>query len=80
MRYPVLIEPDGKFFLVTFPDIPEAITQGESAEEAEEAAKDALATALGFYLEQGHEVPTPSKAKPGQSFVELPVDYTLERG
>ncbi len=28
MRYPVKMRRDGKFFLVTFPDIPEAITQG----------------------------------------------------
>jgi len=27
MRYPANFQPDGKFFLVTFPDIPEAITQ-----------------------------------------------------
>jgi hypothetical protein len=27
MRYPVNLKKDGKFFLATFPDIPDAITQ-----------------------------------------------------
>jgi hypothetical protein len=38
MRYPIDVKPDGKFFLVTFPDIPEAITQGKSLKEAKDAA------------------------------------------
>ena len=34
VRYPVTVEPDGKFFLVTFVDVPEAITQGSTYAEA----------------------------------------------
>ncbi len=30
MRFPMKIEPDEEFFMVTFPDIPEAITQGKA--------------------------------------------------
>ena len=35
-----------KVFLVSFPHIPEADTQGENPEEAMQAAQDALQTAL----------------------------------
>ena len=36
-------------FVVTFPDVPEAITQGEDEDEALLRAVDALETALSFY-------------------------------
>ena len=71
MRYPFDITPDGKFFLVTFPDIPEAITQGETLEEARLAASDALETALDLYSEDSRVPPTPSLLTPGQYSVEL---------
>ncbi len=71
MRYPFQIEPDGNFFLVTFPDVPEAITQGDSIEEAERMAHDALTTALDFYLDANLAFPTPSQVKSGQRFVEI---------
>ena len=65
-------------FVVTFPDIPEAITQGESVEDALVHASDALASALDFYIEDGNPVPTPSKPKRGQYMVELPASYTAK--
>ena len=71
MRYPVIIEPDGSSFFVSFPDIPEALTQGETFEEALAMAKDALETALEFYFEDERTVPLPSKPKSGQPVVEL---------
>ena len=78
MRYPVKLQSDGRFFLVTFPDIPEAITQGESEEEALRAAKDALETALDFYFEANRVVPDPSPLKRKQRFVELPVSLAAK--
>lgn len=78
MRYPVRLRRDGRFFLVTFPDIPEAITQGRSEEEALRAAKDALETALDFYFEDGRIVPAPSPLKRRQKFVELPVSLAAK--
>jgi antitoxin HicB len=71
MRYPIVMKRDGKFFLVTFPDVPEALTQGRTVEEAREAAAAALETALDFYFEQSRIVPTPSRIKRGGEFVEL---------
>jgi len=71
MRYPIEIKRDGKFLLVTFPDIPEAITQGRNLEEARQAAADALESALDFYFDASRQVPLPSRVKSGGEFVEL---------
>ncbi len=71
MRYPIDIKRDGRFFLVTFPDIPEAITQGETLEEARHAAKHALDSALDFYFEDSRPVPVPRKSRRGRESVEL---------
>lgn len=70
-RYPVKIEKDGESYMVTFPDIPEAITQGSSIKDALAMAHDALETAMEFYFEDHRQVPAPSKPKKGQHTVEL---------
>ena len=56
---------------MTFQDIPEAITQGETVEKALAMAKEALETAMEFYFEDNRAVPAPSKPKRGQQVVEL---------
>lgn len=60
LNYPVQLGPDGDSFLVTFPDIPEAITFGNTEEEALAHAVDALETALSFYVEKRKPLPEPS--------------------
>jgi antitoxin HicB len=55
--YPVTLEQDGNSTLVTFPDIPEAITFGED----EGAAQDVLETALEMYVEARRPLPVASK-------------------
>ncbi len=63
-NYPVNIEeqPEGGY-IVTFPDVPEAITQGEDMDEALLYAVDALETALSFYVEDRKPLPVPSLAE-----------------
>ena len=78
MRYPAEIQPDEEFFMVTFPDIPEAITQGEDVEDAKLHAADVLEAALDFYLESGRPVPTPSRPAPGQHMIELPASVSAK--
>lgn len=78
MKYPVKLEPDEEFLLVTFPDIPEAITQGENVEDALVHAADALESALEFYFEARRPVPLPSKPKRGQKTVELPASVSAK--
>lgn len=61
--YPVHLEPaEEGGFVVTFPDIPEAITQGEDEADALMWALDALETALASYIDDGQHIPYPSPA------------------
>ena len=76
--YPFILTPDNGGFVVTFTDIPEAITQGETKDEALAAAKDALESAIDFYLEDKRAVPKPSKAKRGQRVIELPASLSAK--
>ncbi len=77
--YPVTLKEDAKgMFVATFADIPEAITQGNTKDEALAAAQDALETALDFYFEDNRQVPTPSLAKRGQPVVELPASLSAK--
>ncbi len=58
LAYPVLIEESAPAdFVATFPDIPEAITGGDSREQALLLAEDALAVAIERYLDLGRPVP-----------------------
>src|ERR1039458_3415384 len=76
--YPVNLRKDGNSILVPFPDIPEAITQGDNREHALEMAKDALELAMDFYFEDRRPVPAPSKPKRGQDVVELPASLSAK--
>lgn len=69
--YPVNLRRNGKFILVTFPDIPEAITQGDNRAHALAMAKEALETALEFYFDDQRPVPMASRPKRNQAVVEL---------
>ena len=72
-NYPVTLTHDAADggFVVTFLDIPEAISQGETVAEAMKAARAALETALDFYSDDKRAVPAPSKAAAGQAVIGL---------
>lgn len=78
-KYPARFEadPDGGF-VVTFRDVPEAITQGDKQEDAAAMAVDALVTAMDFYFEDGRQVPAPSKAQAGEVLVALPLSIAAK--
>src|SRR5260370_19762766 len=79
MRYPARLKSQVEGgYVVTFPDIPEAITQGEDVEDALMHAADALESALEFYFEARRPVPPPSKPKRGHKMVELPVSIAAK--
>ncbi|MDK6202311.1 type II toxin-antitoxin system HicB family antitoxin [Oligella urethralis] len=78
MKYPFVLTPDAPGFTVTFPDLPEAITYGETKEEAIDLAYDCLVTALDFYFDDMRAVPEPSKVKDEQYAVMLPVSVTVK--
>ena len=76
--WPVDLEPqaDGTV-LVSFPDIPEALTEGETEEEALAEAQDCLAAALEGYVEARRPLPHPSPAC-GRSLVAPPPTLAAE--
>jgi antitoxin HicB len=80
MKYPARFTRDLEDggYVVTFRDIPEAITQGDTLDEAMLMAADALVTAMDFYFEDKRAVPHPSKPKRGEKFVELPASVTAK--
>jgi antitoxin HicB len=57
--------------VVTFPDVPEAITQGRSEADARTVAEEALVLVLLSYLERGKPLPKP-RAK-ARALVEIAV-------
>jgi antitoxin HicB len=79
MRYPVNLKKATEGgYVVSFPDIPEAITHGETIEDSLQHAQDALESAMEFYFEDRRRVPAPSKPKPRQHVVELPASLTAK--
>jgi antitoxin HicB len=66
VKYAALLEaqPEGGF-TVTFPDIPEAITEGDTREEALFQAADVLTLCLDERIESGLALPTPTTVKRG---------------
>ncbi|PNS13335.1 antitoxin [Mixta theicola] len=76
MRYPITFEHDETGWAVFFPDIPEAMTGGETKEEALAMAQDALVTAFDFYFEDRRKVPQPSLT--GEDFVEVPASVAAK--
>ena len=67
--YPVTLTPDDGSVLVTFADVPEAITFGADEQEALMQAVDALESGLSFYVDARQPLPVPSKVKRGQKTV-----------
>lgn len=72
MFYPARLEKDGNGWLVTFPDIPEAITSADTEKEALQMAEDALLTALDFYFEDNRVIPLPSDKFKTDYFIQVP--------
>jgi|HubBroStandDraft_6_1064221.scaffolds.fasta_scaffold748515_1 antitoxin HicB len=58
---------------VRFPDVPEALTEGETLEEAHALASDALLAALGGLAKLRRPIPDPSRAAKGRPVVVVPM-------
>lgn len=70
--YPATLIPDQDGgFTVTFRDVPEAITEADSREEALLRAEDALESALAMYVAGKEPLPNPSAAQSGEVMVPL---------
>ena len=66
IRYAAVLDPqeDGGF-TVTFPDLPEAITEGNDRDEAMFNASEVLTLCLEQRMDDGEAIPVPTKVKGG---------------
>jgi antitoxin HicB len=73
IRYPVNLERDDLGnFLVSFPDVPGALTFGSDRDEALARAVDALESMLMAIVDDREPVPPPSPVRRARPFVTLP--------
>ena len=77
LNYPASVEAlDEGGYLVTFRDIPGAITEGEGYDDALQMAKDCLATILEDTASRGEPFPQASEAMSGECNISLSVHDT----
>ena len=73
LAFPACLESDeGGSVVVSFPDIPEVLTEGASEQEALVEAEDCLAAALGGYIKDRRDIPQPTSAR-GRPLVSPPL-------
>jgi antitoxin HicB len=72
--YPAILTPDEHDggFVVTFPDVPEAITQGEDVSDALQQAADCLEEAMAGRLRRHASLPEASPVGPDHYPIPLP--------
>ena len=72
--YPATLTSDAQDggFVVTFVDVPEAITQGDDVPEALHHAADCLEEALAGRIRRRDDIPEPSPVRAGQYAVAVP--------
>ena len=64
MDFKYRLEPNGEGgFIAQFPDVPDALTEGATRDEALASAADALEVALLGYMKDGADIPA-TKARP----------------
>jgi antitoxin HicB len=64
------LEPDEDGgYVVTFPDLPFGVTQGDTVTEALAEAADCLETILATLVERGHAIPEEAMLQPGEYLV-----------
>lgn len=72
LEWPAKLErQDDGSLLVSFPDIPEALTEGATESDALVQARDCLVAALGGYVAARRDIPPPSQRR-GCAVIALP--------
>jgi len=77
LAYPLDIRPDDQGYLVTCPDLPEVVTDGDTEADAIRNAVDAIMTVVDVRIMEGEAVPDPSPAA-GRPIAVLPVLAALK--
>ena len=76
--FPIRLETQRNgWILASYPDVPEALTEGETEQEALDEAQDCLIGALGGYIARGWPIPMPSFVETG-AIAELPEEINLK--
>jgi len=79
--YPFQITPlsddDGGGYLITFPDLPGCMSDGETPEEAIEMGRDAFTAWMSVYIEEGRELPEPGSGGPASGKFNLRTPKSL---
>jgi antitoxin HicB len=78
--FPALLTPDKQDggFIVTFRDLPEAITQGDDVEKALFEAADCLEEAIAARIDDKLDIPEPSPVRVGEYRVSVPIQTALK--
>ena len=78
--YPVKLTADKEDggFVVTFRDLPEAISQGENIKDALSEAVDCLEEAIANRIVMDLSIPIPSNCKKGEYLIFLPVQENFK--
>jgi len=66
-----LEQQENGWWLVRFPGIPEALTEGETAEEARANARDCIIAALEGYMKAGRPLPREDAEHSGSDRIEI---------
>jgi antitoxin HicB len=70
--YPVELTPDDGGFVLTIPDMPYGVTDGDDEDEALSNAVSLLETVMGGLMSDRQDIPVPSRPKAQQKTVTLP--------
>jgi antitoxin HicB len=78
--FPALLTADKQDggFVVTFRDLPEAITQGDSLEQALSEAADCVEEAIAARIDDKLDIPQASQPESGEYLVAVPVQTALK--
>jgi len=80
MKYPAVFEPaEEGGFVITFPDVDEAITQGDDEREGLDMAQDALITMFAHLIREGKPI-NPPRCPKGRKIrmIDLPVMVSVK--
>lgn len=79
-KYPAQFKNDRKDggFVISFRDIPEAITQADSLDECIAEAVDCLDEAIAGRIDDGLEIPSPSKPRRQERIVAIPAQTAIK--
>ncbi|MGD0633701.1 MAG: type II toxin-antitoxin system HicB family antitoxin [Beijerinckiaceae bacterium] len=77
--YPAVFEPgDEAGIVITFPDVPEAISQGDDEADARFMGSEALGIALLAIIGMKRPLPAASKPEPGQVLLTVDADIAAK--